>query len=301
MPINDEAERLTDTSQSRGRMIDVGGHRLFFRSSGEGNPAVILESGLGGSTGAFVWLERALAEFTRVCVYDRAGLGRSETASGPYSLVEAVPQLHILLEKAGVKGPYILVGHSIGGILIREFTRRYPDEVAGLVFLDSSHPRQVEYLPAAMKRQGKILIKMLNLPWLAKPLIKRLLLKDAATVPPETAAELKADFSSDKHYRAMREEYRGLDNFMALTRDLGPLGERPIAVFSASLPEAPYMVTWHKLQREIANLSPNSTHQIVKGARHVTLVTEQANAALIATEIQKMVGQIRDARTETAG
>jgi pimeloyl-ACP methyl ester carboxylesterase len=288
----------TQTKPGQGQMFDVGGHRLFFRSSGEGSPTVILESGLGGATGAFVWLERAIAKFTRVCVYDRAGLGKSDTADGPYSFLESVQQLHTLLEKAGVKGPYILVGHSIGGILIREFTRRYPDEVAGLIFLDSSHPRQMEYMPPGMKRQGKILIKLLNLPWLAKPLINMMVLKDAKLVPPETAAELKAEFKSDKHFKATRAEYRDLDVFLEKTRDLGGLGERPIAVFSASMPEGTFMQTWHKLQGEIAALSPNSTHQIVKGARHVTLVTDQSYAALIVAEIQKMAEQLRAEKTE---
>ncbi|MBN9387039.1 MAG: alpha/beta hydrolase [Chloroflexi bacterium] len=288
----------TQTKPGQGQMIDVGGNRLFFRSSGEGSPTVILESGLGGSTGAFVWLERAIAKFTRVCVYDRAGLGKSETASSPYSFLESVKQLHTLLEKAEVNGPYILVGHSIGGILIREFTRRYPDEVAGLVFLDSSHPRQMEYMPPSMKRQSKILVKLLNWPWLAKPLINMMIMKDAKLVPPETAAELKAEFKSDKHFKATRAEYRDFDDFMEKTRDLGSLGERPIAVLSASLPEGTFMQTWHKLQGEIAGLSPNSTHQIVKGAKHVTLVTDQSYASLIVAEIEKMVEQLRAAKTE---
>src|SRR3954451_5816435 len=96
---------------------------------GQGDPVVILESGAGGTTGALHWLEQEIAKFTRVCAYDRAGLGRSEPDGKPSGYRNTISQLHTLLEKAGAKRPYVLVAHSIGGILIREFTRLYPDEV----------------------------------------------------------------------------------------------------------------------------------------------------------------------------
>lgn len=125
-----------------GRMVEVDGFRLHINCTGTGSPTVILEAGLGD--GGFIWnkVQNQTAQTTQVCSYDRPGLGWSDYVSRPFDGRLVAKNLHTLLENAGVTGPYVLAGHSMGGLYIREFAYQYPDEVAGLVFVDSVHENQ---------------------------------------------------------------------------------------------------------------------------------------------------------------
>lgn len=280
------------------QMIDVGGHKLYFRSRGVGEPVVILESGAGGTTGTLHWLEQEIATFTRVCSYDRAGLGRSELASPPSGYRNSIAELHTLLEKAGVKGPYVLVGHSIGGILIREFTQAYPDEVAGLVFIDSSHPYQMEHFPKMMKFQSRLVTLLFKVPPVAKFLMRKLMGKELLNLPPEIQDEMANNYYSDKNFKGLKSEYEDVDAYFVRSQrlNLGSLGDRPIAVFSATEPKAKYMNAWHKLQGEIAALSTNSAHKLVAGATHIGLITHKEFALEIAGAVRKMVEGLNRAK-----
>ncbi|MCL4248007.1 MAG: alpha/beta hydrolase [Anaerolineae bacterium] len=122
-----------------GQMVDVGGHRLHIYCEGEGSPTVILEGGAGVAALSWYLTQPLIAEHTRVCAYDRAGLGWSELGTPPYTPESTARDLHTLLGNAGIEPPYVLVGHSVGGKHIRMFTELYPDEVVGLVFEDARH------------------------------------------------------------------------------------------------------------------------------------------------------------------
>ena len=124
-----------------GRLVDVGGHRLHIEFTGTGSPTVVLESGAAESS--FYWgrIAPAVAGTTKVCVYDRAGRGFSEAPAGRQDGVAVANDLHALLAGSGNAGPYVLVGHSTGGAYVRIFAARYPDEVAGMVLLDSQPGR----------------------------------------------------------------------------------------------------------------------------------------------------------------
>ncbi len=130
------------------RLIDVGGRRMNIICSGTGSPTVILDAGLGN--GADIWrlVQPKIARHTRVCSYDRAGMGFSDPAGPPRDAAAIVSDLHALLRGAGVSPPYVLVGHSIAGLYTRLYTDRYPNEVAGLVLVDPPS----EYGDAAMAR-----------------------------------------------------------------------------------------------------------------------------------------------------
>lgn len=118
-------------------LVDAGGRRLHLNVMGEDKdgPTVILEA--GGMSSQWAWIQPEIAEFARVVSYDRAGLGWSEQ---PHDARHISQQLHTALEEAGIGGPYVLVGHSMGGVYARQFAGDYPDEVAGMVLLDSSYP-----------------------------------------------------------------------------------------------------------------------------------------------------------------
>lgn len=122
-----------------GRAVDIGGRTLNIACAGEGSPTVILES--GHTSPGYVWVpsHREIAAFTRVCWYDRAGLGWSDPGPDPNWGDSAARDLHALLSNAGVRPPYVMVGHSFGGYIIRLYHEAYPDEVAGMVFVDVAH------------------------------------------------------------------------------------------------------------------------------------------------------------------
>jgi len=128
-----------------GQMIDVGGRQLHIYCTGantDGSPTVILETGLGSTSAAWAFVQPEVAKSTRVCSYDRAGMGWSELSPATRDAEHIAQELHTLLKNAKVPSPFVLVGWSYGGLYVREYVGQYSEEVAGLVLLDSSHPDQ---------------------------------------------------------------------------------------------------------------------------------------------------------------
>ena len=120
-------------------MVTVGDHQLYLTCQGEGSPTVVMEAGGRGNSGSWHLVQPFVADFTRVCAYDRAVTGLSESIP-PHNTAQAIADdLHALLANAGIEGPYVLVGHSLGGILVRVFSNRYLDEVVGMVLVDTGH------------------------------------------------------------------------------------------------------------------------------------------------------------------
>lgn len=119
-------------------LVDVGGYRLFIRCTGEGNPTVILDAAARATSETWNQIQPGVASSTRVCSYDRAGLGQSEPGPVPRTSRTMVEELRTLLRNAAVEGPYVLVGHSLGGLNMQLFARLYPDEVVGVVLVDAT-------------------------------------------------------------------------------------------------------------------------------------------------------------------
>lgn len=153
-----------------GRFIDIGSLRLHIRESGEGGPTVILEAGIGASSLNWIVIQSALSQFTRVCSYDRAGLGWSDPSASPRTIVNAVEELHALITTAQIPTPLVLVGHSFGGLLARCYAARYPNQIAGLALLDplaatewrNPSPSQQKLLKRAvmLSRRGAFLARL---------------------------------------------------------------------------------------------------------------------------------------------
>jgi len=133
-----------------GKLVDIGGYRLHINCTGEGGPAVILDSGLGGNSLEWTLVQPKLEKFTRVCSYDRAGQGWSDESPLARTSQNIVHELHTLLHKAEIPEPYILVGHSFGGINMRLYASHYPNEVAGVVLVDSAHEDQLKKIPMTL-------------------------------------------------------------------------------------------------------------------------------------------------------
>jgi pimeloyl-ACP methyl ester carboxylesterase len=228
--------------------VDVGGYRLWVHCAGQGSPTVIVEAGYSTSGREWSTVASAIEKTTRICVYDRAGLGQSDRAPIPRTSVDMAQDLHTLLVNARITPPYILVGHSIGGFNVRMFASQYPDEVAGMILVESSHPDQWTTFQAVL--------------------------------PPETPGEA-ANLKTWRQQPLPDANLEGID-FLASAdevRAAGSFGAKPLIVLSASPnvnmdPNLPADVeevlaqTWQELQVDLLNLSSNSTRIVAAKAGH---------------------------------
>jgi pimeloyl-ACP methyl ester carboxylesterase len=137
-----------------GRLVDVGGFRLHLNGLGSGGPTVVLDAALGGSSVSWALVQPEVARFTRVCSYDRAGFGWSDAGPLPRTAGRIAGELRTLLDRAGETPPFVLVGHSFGGLVARVFASRYPADVAGLVLVDTAHAE--DWATPAPKERAKI-------------------------------------------------------------------------------------------------------------------------------------------------
>jgi len=138
----------------QGKRVDIGGYKLNLNCSGGGNPTVVLESGFGILSPSWGPVQAGVAKFAHVCSYDRAGYGWSDSSPFPRTGAQIAKELHALLQRAGAKPPYVLVGHSFGGLLVRIFSGEYANEVAAVVLVESSHPDLLKVLPPAIKKES---------------------------------------------------------------------------------------------------------------------------------------------------
>jgi pimeloyl-ACP methyl ester carboxylesterase len=130
-----------------GQLVDIGGYRLHLWCTGNGAPAVILDTGLGGSSAGWVFVQPDVARFTRVCSYDRAGMGYSDPGPSPRTARRIASELAKLLDRSGIAGPVVLVGASIAGFNVRVFASDHPERAAGLVLVDASHEADTHEVP----------------------------------------------------------------------------------------------------------------------------------------------------------
>ncbi len=157
-------ESVTEAADVRaypppGQMVDVGGYRLHINCTGAGSPTVVIDAGWGDWSLGWSGVQPAVAATTQVCTYDRAGMGYSEAGPLPRNAGQFAKELHTLLERAGVPGPYVLAGHSMGGLTVRVFAHDYPADVAGIVLIDSMSPGQAKKPAAAAGLPGGLPIE----------------------------------------------------------------------------------------------------------------------------------------------
>jgi pimeloyl-ACP methyl ester carboxylesterase len=133
------------TAADGGAFVQVGTHRMYVRCVGNAGsrPTVILESGGGGHSGDWTSVQSAVPSDIRTCAYDRAGLGRREKGPSPRTMKQEIFELHAMLAAANIKGPYVLVGQSIGGVTVRLYAQQYREDVAGMVLVDPTHESSV--------------------------------------------------------------------------------------------------------------------------------------------------------------
>lgn len=257
-----------------GRMVEASGARSHLNCVGKGEPTVIFESGWSGG-GSLDWIlvQPEIARFTRACSYDRAGVLWSERRSGPRDAKTIASELDELLEAAGETPPYVMVGHSLGGPLVRVFDAVSPGEVAGFVFVDVSHPDQGDRMPAEAEGPSPD-------PLWAKVRAATGLYRLRATVPsyglPNEAAEAVRDLMPSG-VASLLDEHDAVGEIFRQAREAGSLDDRPLVVLTATRHARPGMSqaaiaegqrAWQALQAELAELSTNSIHRTVEGAHH---------------------------------
>ena len=261
----------------RGRLVDVGGYKLDLNCTGQGSPPVILETGLGMPSISWDQVQRQVDTFTHVCSYDRAGYGYSDPGPLPRTSQRIATELHALLEHAGVPPPYILVGHSLGGFNVRVFAGQYPNEVVGMVLVDSSHEDQNARMPAKLAAQAQAQTRWGPLLPLLRPLgvIRYALQKQPGISQEMIALEMRPNFLP-----ATFQELAVFEESAQQVRAAGNLGDRPLIVLTAGKtgpvpPEIQADMTafrkvWvDELQPSLARLSTRGKRVMVMDSDHM--------------------------------
>lgn len=279
--------------QAPGQLVDVGGYKLHLNCTGEGSPTVVLETLSGGLSAYWAWVQPELSKTTRVCSYDRAGRGWSEASPAPVSAKQTARDLHTLLENAAIPGPYMLVGHSIGGLYVRSYAAQYPDEVVGMVLLDASHPELYSRDPDILAAKQAFSRQSALFPTLARLGVFRLFFAmggelDFQDLPPQQHAEVAAFWSSPRYLLSQRTENAAA--IFAETKDLGTLNNLPLVVITAGRRSSP---VWLELQDELVTLSSNSVHLTIAEASHASLVFHPDHAQATSAAILQVIEATR--------
>jgi pimeloyl-ACP methyl ester carboxylesterase len=278
-----------------GLLVDVGGKKIHINCSGEGSPVVVLDSGLGDTYASWRKVQPEIARFTRVCSYDRAGLGYSDSGSAPRTSKVIAGELHDLLEAATVAPPYLLVGHSMGGYDVRLYASLFSSEVAGMVLVDASHPDQHNRLPPELEKMEGTWQRQAKFLEFSMPFGIPRFLGFCGDDPVARAAE--CNFHSARGGMA---EWEAFPASAAQTAATGSLGDRPLAVLShdpdrplSGLPPDLARATnqaWEKMQEDLAHLSTRGTQTIARNSAHY-IQTDRPDIVIDA--IRSVLSQLR--------
>jgi pimeloyl-ACP methyl ester carboxylesterase len=282
-----------------GQLIDVGGYKLHIHCTGQGSPTVILDSGLGDSFISWRKVQPRVAQFTRVCSYDRAGLGYSDSSPRPRTSQVIAEELHTLLHNAAVTGPFVIVGHSAGGYNVRVFTSQYrnENEVAGMVLVDASHPEQRKRFPPALNDMDATWVREAELLEFTMPLGLPRFFGFCESDPDIRAVE--CTFQSAREGVA---ELKSISESAAQTAATGSLGDMPLAVLShdpaAPQPDLPPDLVkptsdaWEQMQEELAHLSTKGTQTVARNSGHYIQLDRPD---VVIDAIRKIVDEARQA------
>ena len=275
-----------------GRLVAVGGYKLHINCQGSGSPTVVLEGGLGAlSTTMASWIAPNVATTTRVCVYDRAGRGWSESAPAPQDGTGVATDLHTLLRNAGEPGPYVLAGHSAGGIYVLNFARLFPSDVAGIALIDSMHPEQYERMASwpgffQMYRRASALM-----PTLARLGVGRVVYGAQDNRLPSPQREQEPAFlATPRHNRSIRDEFSQIRAAMNQAAELHSVRDTPLIVVTATEGVDP---DWNSMQADLTGLSTNAVQRFVPNATHAMLVADTHAARQPSEAILDLVASVR--------
>jgi pimeloyl-ACP methyl ester carboxylesterase len=272
-----------------GRTVAVGDHRLHIDCRGTGRPTVVLFNGMGELSASWARITGQVSDTTRVCAYDRAGQGWSDDVDQPQDGVTAAADLHTLLAAAGEQGPYVLVGHSTGGPYALTYAAQYPADVAGMVLLDSSSPRQFTDMPAypmqyALMRRGLGLMPTLARVGLG-PVIGA-----GSHLPVAEGDLVEAMSSTVRAQRNGRDEISMVPRVFEQSQSLTTLDDRPLVVLTAS--ENLSTEGWSAAQDRLAALSSDSVHRDVRSS-HAGIVEDPTGSDASVAAVTAVARSVR--------
>ncbi|PSN20626.1 alpha/beta hydrolase [filamentous cyanobacterium CCP5] len=280
-----------------GERVTVGEHRLHLHHTGTEHtgPTVILEAGLGGFSAQWGWIQPAVAEFAPVVSYDRAGLGWSDPSDQPTDAAHVADDLHRALKAANIPGPYVLVGHSLGGLHVRMFADRYPDDVAGVVLVDTIEDVW-EYAPDGTISEVQTFQRLMQaVPFLARFGVLRVVnpySSQLADLPEAQRQSAKAFYTSVDHLQALRRELpQQMPNSSSIlqVKQTEDLGDTPLVVLSRTEPQDPLTQAHHHSHAALAELSSQGQHRLVSGADHFSLMTNPDHAQQVTQAIREVM------------
>lgn len=300
-----ERSRLHAAYPPPGGLYDVGGYRLHLHCVGQGSPTMVLEAGLNDFSVVWTPVQGALAQGHRVCAYDRAGLGWSEPSPRPRTATVMVDELRRLLQGAGVEGPYLLVGHSYGGVLMRLYAQLYPQEVSGLVLVDSAHEEQALRVPAfdAAVEQALAQFRL----WHRVGGLGGLALAPdripTRGLHPSQWEAYRAVLAARPYFAGALAETEHFLASLAEARDYAAsLGALPLTVISRGRGEAlpgmspaaaeRYEGEWQRMQRELSRHAVDSAHLIAAHSGHYV---QLENPRLVVEAVRQLARRIEAA------
>jgi pimeloyl-ACP methyl ester carboxylesterase len=291
----------------QGKLVDIGGFRLHLNCIGQGTPTVVMDAGGGAPSIAWGLVPSEIAKFTRVCTYDRAGFGWSDpNLRTPRSSQQSVDELHLLLTKAGIHPPYILVGHSLGGVNMRLYASQYPEDVVGLVLVDSSHENQMtseiwkrtkmlSWLYQVLRVVSQVgvlrLIGEMNL----LPILEGIR-QEIQKYPLEVQALFDAFksfcYCSD-YWATASSELVNIKKSFDEVRSVTSLGSLPLIVLSQGSKDSKMsderFQQWASLQLDLTKLSPNSQHVIAENSGHFVQLDRPE---LVISAVQRLIESV---------
>jgi len=256
--------------QMQGEFVSVGDHDLNYKSLGKGEPLVVFESGLDEG-GYLSWqkVQEEVSEFTSTLSYNRAGILFSERGNNPKTGEAIADELYLLLKKSNNNGPYILVGHSLAGYMLRSFIAKYPQEVAGIVFVDVSHPDQSNRLPPPTISIPPI--------WIGKFISSigavRLFNIGEYTYPNTSKSDsinIVTNAYRPESIPALLEEINNIELLAAEASEVNSFGDIPLIVITGTSPkrDAKFQELWMQMQKELLELSSASKHMLADKSEH---------------------------------
>jgi pimeloyl-ACP methyl ester carboxylesterase len=275
----------------RGQLVDVGPYRLHLECTGSRGPTVVLEPGAGGSAASMGLIAPAVARDSRVCVYDRAGRGWSDPAASPPDGAQIATDLHTLLHRAQVPGPYVLAGHSFGGLYVRTYAAKYPGEVAGIVLVDSTAANNK---PVSQPKAGSYsLVKHVSslIATTSRLGLGRLIANISfSELPPKYRDDARASGATAKEMGSTIDEYVVANRSTAEAARLRSLDAKPLIVLTATRDNSN---GWVPDQNKMVTLSTNSLHRFEPGAAHASFVDDPDHAAAVTKAIHDVVVSVR--------
>lgn len=273
-----------------GEMVDVGGYSLHIDCWGSGSPAVVIDAGWGDWSTSWTPVQAEVSKSTRTCTYDRAGTGWSEAGPPPRDAAQFAKELRILLNNAGIPGPFVMVGHSMGGLTVRVFAHDDAADVAGVVLIDSMSPRQFTQPPTAPETPSDSKSQALSFPAaLARFGLVRLIAKPLGFAP-DAVADQQAYYSRivrTQSVQAYISEGQGMATGGAEAAAVTTFGDLPLVVLTA---KRNGIEGWQEWQTELLQLSSNNRQLFAESDHNIHF--EAPDAAVAA--IIGMVDQVRE-------